>query len=314
MTEKCFDDGIIQAFLDGELTPELSETVAHHVALCSDCSLSLARAEEESSFAFSALEQEFNTLVPTQRLWTKINDSIESERKSVWQNAFAFVSNFKFHISNQTITAFASLLIVVGLFTSILVLRNNDKSDYVAETMPEKQKIAIPISKPDNSKPTFSQTVPGPFKDKGASNFTASNLGNDNKEFRAVKAAFVSKESNQKPVKANFPRIEDNKKAPERETRVINENLPGEESYIKTIAVLSERVENRKDEVLKPSDRFAFEKDLAVVDDAIKKMKAEVKKNPKNEGAKQVLLSSYQNKVDLLNSVTEKTELMASLR
>ncbi len=53
---------------------------------------------------------------------------------------------------------------------------------------------------------------------------------------------------------------------------------------------------------------------MAVVDDTISKMKSEVKKNPKNEAAKQVLLASYQNKVDLLNSVAEKTELMASLK
>ena len=313
MREKCFDDGTIQAFLDGELATDFSETIARHIELCDDCSLSLARAEEESAFAFSALEQEFNTLVPTQRLWTKINDSIESERKPMWQNAFAFVSNFKSHISNQTVAAFASLLIVVGLFT-VLVLRNNDKSDYVAETMPDKQKVTAPTSYSENSKPELYKTASDSFNDKGASNFTAGNLRKDNREFRVVKATWVTKETNQKPVKTNFPRIEDIKKAPKVEPRTTNENLPGEESYIKTIAALSERVDNRKDEVLNPSARFAFEKDLAVVDDAIKRMKTEVKKNPKNEGAKQVLHSSYQNKIDLLNSVTEKTELMASLR
>ncbi len=53
---------------------------------------------------------------------------------------------------------------------------------------------------------------------------------------------------------------------------------------------------------------------MAVVDDAIDKMRREVKKNPRNESAKQVLYSSYQNKIDLLNSVSQKGELMASLR
>ena len=48
--------------------------------------------------------------------------------------------------------------------------------------------------------------------------------------------------------------------------------------------------------------------------DAIVKMQKEVRKNPKNEAARQVLRSSYQNKIDLLNSVAEKTELMASIR
>ncbi|MGI8639065.1 MAG: anti-sigma factor family protein, partial [Pyrinomonadaceae bacterium] len=88
--KNCFDEGTIQAFLDGELASDLLENVARHVAVCDGCALLMAEAEEESAFAFSALEQEFNTLVPTQRLWTKINDSIVRERKSVWQTVFAF--------------------------------------------------------------------------------------------------------------------------------------------------------------------------------------------------------------------------------
>ncbi|HEX8247657.1 MAG TPA: hypothetical protein VF599_05780, partial [Pyrinomonadaceae bacterium] len=89
--------------------------------------------------------------------------------------------------------------------------------------------------------------------------------------------------------------------------------ISGEQSYLKTIATLQQSVENRKDELMKPSMRVAFEKDMAVVDDAIKKMQREVRKNPKNEAAREVLRSSYQNKIDLLNSVADKSELMASL-
>jgi hypothetical protein len=43
-------------------------------------------------------------------------------------------------------------------------------------------------------------------------------------------------------------------------------------------------------------------------------MKAEVRRNPKDEAAKQILRASYQNKIDLLSSVADKTDLMASLR
>ena len=90
--------------------------------------------------------------------------------------------------------------------------------------------------------------------------------------------------------------------------------MPGEESYVKTISSLNRTVEEKKDNVLRPSQRIAYERDMAVVDDAIAKMRDEVKKNPKNESARKVLYSSYQNKIDLLNSVSQKEELMASLR
>jgi hypothetical protein len=42
-------------------------------------------------------------------------------------------------------------------------------------------------------------------------------------------------------------------------------------------------------------------------------MRAEVKKDPRNASAKQVLYSSYQNKIDLLNSISQKGELVAGL-
>ncbi len=65
---------------------------------------------------------------------------------------------------------------------------------------------------------------------------------------------------------------------------------------------------------MRPGERIAYERDMAVVNDAIAKMRNEVKRNPRNETAKQVLYSSYQNKIDLLNSVSQKEELVASLR
>jgi hypothetical protein len=90
--------------------------------------------------------------------------------------------------------------------------------------------------------------------------------------------------------------------------------IPGEESYVKTIATLNKSVDTQKDAVLRPSERVSYERDMAVVDDAITKMRNEVRKNPKNESAKQVLYSSYQNKIDLLNSVSQREELVASLK
>jgi hypothetical protein len=83
---------------------------------------------------------------------------------------------------------------------------------------------------------------------------------------------------------------------------------------MKTIASLSQSVSGQKDALMRPSERVSYERDMAVVNDSIKRMRDEVRKNPKNESAKQVLYSSYQNKIDLLNSVAQKEELVASLK
>ena len=79
MNGKCFEIGTIQAFLDGETSPDVSLRLSDHVAACDSCARHMAEAEEQSSLVFSALERELNTLVPTQRLWSRINATREVE-------------------------------------------------------------------------------------------------------------------------------------------------------------------------------------------------------------------------------------------
>ena len=57
MNGKCFEIGRIQAFLDGELTPDLSARFTNHVADCDACAALLARAEEEMSIVFPGARQ-----------------------------------------------------------------------------------------------------------------------------------------------------------------------------------------------------------------------------------------------------------------
>lgn len=288
MKDNCFDEGTIQAFLDGELASDRLENTARHLAICGDCAAQLAAAEEETAFAFSALEHEFNsTLVPTQRLWTKINDSIERERKSFWNSVFAF-------FRNPALATFAAFLIVFGLFVAYLNSSNNNPAEFASSAPKSVQ----------NPTSTVSDTSADPVQITPAD--VAKISPTQQKDFRAAAANF---ETNKQRNPAQNQVIQ--KGAPQ---PAVYEYLPGEESYIKTIATLEKTVDAKKDEVLRPSSRVAFEKDLALVNGAIKNMQVEVRKNPKNESAKQVLLDSYQNKIDLLNSVTTKTELMASLK
>ena len=305
MREICLDEGTIQAFLDGEIKDAQMATITRHIALCGDCAFLLSEAEEESAFAFSALDGEMNTLVPTQRLWSKINDSIIEEKRqhSFWYNFQAFVSN----LSRPSIAAFASLLIVIGLFAALFVPRpmpnNNDVAvndnnfDSIKITNAEQPSIAK-----TEDDPVVTQTTSGEKSPDFIPTVTKADFRSErNEKISAVKTVYVPENRNQKSEIRN-PAV------------AAPQFLPGEETYIRTIANLSETVNSQKDTVMKPSARFSYEKDLAVINDAIDKMKTEVKKNPKNEAAKDILFASYQNKINLLNSVTERTELIASIR
>lgn len=314
MRQECFDEGTIQAFLDGELAADVSLRVSDHVAACGACALLLAEAEEETATVFAALEREFDALVPTRRLWTKINDSLAEERKqtSRWQR---FWTSIAAQIANPSIAVAAGVLIVLGFFALISGLRSDSVDQTVARVqnplipdITQQSNINPPLNPPMKVDPIFAKNPPVKFDDDDQKQNTPvyrtvkrENNSQNNLRRLAVQANYAEN-SNQPKIKDQRPKTEN------------LQYLPGEESYVKTIVTLTQTVEGQKENVLRPSARVAFERDLAVVDDAIKKMKTEVRKNPRNDSAKRVLYSSYQNKIDLLNSVAERNELMASLK
>lgn len=283
MKENCLDIGIIQAFLDSELSHDETARVSGHIALCDACALMLADAEDESAIVFPALEREFNTLVPTQRLWNKINDSIQTERDSrpFWHKALAFLT---MSLRNPSMVAAASLLLVFGLFAALWI----NKSATQVDNSPTIAKTTAPVTvaqAPATANPVIDQATLPEAKQAPLAE-------------RASQRAELRRETTQAVYRVPV---------------ASNGYMPGEESYVKTISSLNKTVNEQKDSVLRPSERVAYERDMAVVNDTIAKMRTEVKKNPKNESAKQVLYSSYQNKIDLLNSVARKEELVASL-
>ncbi len=288
MKENCLDIGIIQAFLDGELTHDETARVSAHIAACGSCAFMLADAEEESAFVFPALEREFNTLVPTQRLWSKISDSIrvEKENRPFWEKAWAFL---RVSLASPSMVAAASLLIVFGLFGALWINKSRAPVD---------NNITV------TTRPMPSQPVPVATTVAAASpDVTVVTNEREHSSPRIERAVYRAE-----------PKRPTSDSGVNRMPVLSTGYMPGEESYVKTISTLRKTVDEQKDGILRPSERIAYERDMAVVNDTIAKMKAEVKRNPKNETAKQVLYSSYQNKIDLLNSVAQKEELLVSLK
>lgn len=273
--------GTIQAFLDSELSHDEAAVVSEHISACDACAAMLAEAEDESAMVFPILAREFDTLVPTQRLWARINESIKTERRPVWSRMLTFLAAT---LANPSMAAAASLLIVFGVFAAFWV--NKKAVTPEPSTQSSREVVTVPtVVRPTTA--TSGDTV----TDDLASTAPRIERGAYRTEVRRTSAA------------------------PAAAVPAMVAYLPGEESYVKTIASLSKTVDEQKEAgVLRPSQRISFERDMAVVNDSIARMKKEVKRNPRNESAKQVLYSSYQNKIDLLNSVSQKEELMASIR
>ncbi len=303
MNGKCFEIGTIQAFLDGETTPEVSLRLTRHVAECDGCARLMSTAEEESSLVFSALERELDALVPTQRLWSRINDSIAEEKSSApfWQKIMLFA---RMALVNPSLTAAAGVVLVLGMFAAFVSLNDSVDSNIVSSPQTDQPNDPAPA---DGGTAEIATTadgsaIPSELELDPAHAVTISRLSRKAIRDLAVSVNARSSQHEIKPVTADY------------RVAAVDSYLPGEESYVKTISDLKENVDTQKDTVMTPSNRVSYERDMAVVNDSIKRMRDVVKKNPRNQAARQVLYSSYQDKIDLLNSVAQREELIASLR
>ena len=301
MKGNCFEIGTIQAFLDGETTPDVSLRLTDHVADCDNCARLMADAEEESSIVFATLERELNTLVPTQRLWLRINETIEVERSRmpVWQKALAFIRS---GLLSPSLAAAAVIVLFVGI-VAVINLRTPDElvsSPLSPAPAPSSQNVSVPVNTLGGDMQIPSGGTVASAKPFGESKLSEKDLG------RLVQT--VNAKSSQRQI---TPRTADFRVPGSAGNDVY---LPGEENYVRTIADIKQNVDTQKDSVMTPSNRVSFERDMAVVNDSINRMRKVVAKNPKNQAARQVLYSSYQDKIDLLNSVAQREELMASLR
>jgi anti-sigma factor RsiW len=283
--KNCIDIGIIQAFLDGELPTSEVARVSDHIEGCDACAVLLSQAEDENAVVFPALAREFDTMVPTQRLWARIEDSIQFEKDAApfWQKLYGIIiSGF----ASPQIAVAAGLLLVVGI-VAILVLNKPAASPDIAYQRPANVSTVVNVAPVTTG------------------------------EERIIPPSATSRSTVEVAYRAPRRQTAEPTVRPNSSTTASTADanaLPGEESYISTIASLSKSVSGDQDpNVMSASQQVSFARDMAVVDDTIKRMRSAVRQNPKNGTAKQMLSAAYQNKIDLLNSVAQKEELVASL-
>ncbi len=68
-------------------------------------------------------------------------------------------------------------------------------------------------------------------------------------------------------------------------------------------------IESNKSDVLRPTVLADYERNLAVVDQAIVTTRQQVKRDPSNKEAAEFMYMAYQNKIELLSAVADQTRL-----
>jgi anti-sigma factor RsiW len=302
---ECVEEGILQAYVDDELSPEMMESVAAHIAACVACEEAATGIVSASALFASAFEAEMALEVPTVHLRERIDAAIaetnrpgrlfeqkQGARVSGWLASFAGL----FKISPPRAFGFASLIAVIGLAAIFaIVSRNRTQTESNTPAVAVKDERPAKTTPPVAAKPSPTPTM----EDDGN---TAPGRENRNPPSKR-KAPKKQSDPNLVPAPNELPRGE-----------LAGGPLPGEENYLKAIDSLTVEIESSGELAMKPSLRAEYERNLAIVDRAIDSTRRVARRNPNDQDASQFLYSSYQSKLDLLTTVAEQVRPTVATR
>ncbi|HLM57179.1 MAG TPA: zf-HC2 domain-containing protein [Pyrinomonadaceae bacterium] len=297
MRKRCLEEGLLQAYVDGELPPDSAAEAAAHVAQCEACAEALATAAAECDFLSAALGPEESVVVPSEALRSRVyaavarlEDDAQPARpvRGSSRGLLATLSGL-FSFTPQRAAAFASVLAVVA-FAAVFLMQKRG-------TQPRPQAPVHEIARA--TPPAPAKVNPNEVTTGGSPNVTAPPVADVNPS----KVEVVVKS----PAKRVAPRRAVVRDEVKREA--APELLPGEKGYVEAIASLSKTVELGGDAVLRPAARANYERNLAVVDQAIAETRRVARSNPRDPEAVSFLLSAYQSKVDLLTTVAEQAQV-----
>lgn len=295
---ECLQEEVLQSYLDGELGAESMEHVTAHLAACLECSDAARQLEQENRFLASALASEFAAVVPSERLRQRIDAAIAEDRleaaitpssSATLRNWFSSLSDL-FAFKPQRALAYASVVLVVG-FALVMAMMKLQSSPVSTGDTPVAQNAPAPnnsgstsvaVNGSNNSDVTVRENHPI----VPATVFA--NVGNRPlRRAQRSSRSVAPTASGQNEMAANHVKL-----------------LPGERSYLQTIAQLDTTIKSDKTR-LAPAVQAEFQRNLAVVDRTLAVARTAAKTNPNDPDAAEFMFSAYQSKVDLLNTVAE---------
>ena len=284
--KQCLDEAMLQSYFDGELSSSMMESATLHLASCAACSAAARELEEENALLSEAFALEFAESVPTERLRRRIDAAVSGleivrpvvQQPSAVSSFFGSLSSL-FSFSPQRALGYAALAAVL-LFGVIFGLVKFSDSPKVEQAANQPQKASVPEVVPPKQQASDSLAVKTPSIDAQKMNRSAE-PANQRVNYRPSSA----------PKRV----------APKTEPVKL---LPGERSYLQTIAKLDSTIREDK-KSMRPALQAEYERNLAVVDRAIAATRTAAKKNPSDPDAADFMFAAYQSKVDLLNTIAD---------
>lgn len=278
---RCLEEAKLQSYFDGELSIEMMESVTSHLAACVTCAAAAREVEQESALLMEALSADFDVSVPSERLRERVDLAVLGERVVAAQTTqesgslagfFSGLLNF----GTQRTLGYASLAVVLAFATilGVVMMKSSD---------PPTQTVAL------------TNNPPAPGVDDPIVKAPTTTIGENQ-----PKNVADNPQTTQVPGKNRGPRAI----TPKPSQVVAVKLIPGERSYLQTIARLDSTIKSNKQE-MRPSLRAEYERNLAVVDRTIAATRTAAKSNPTDPDAADFMFAAYQSKVDLLNTIAD---------
>ncbi|HYE16453.1 MAG TPA: zf-HC2 domain-containing protein [Pyrinomonadaceae bacterium] len=309
MTKRCLDEAVIQAYLDGELSPDSTKGALAHFAACEGCSAALADAMSESAFFAEAFGPDESLAVPTEVLRANVTaavarlesaDGAQAARKPGWSlsSMLAPLAGLLSFNPRQA-AAFASVLAVVAFAAIFFIVQRQAPQQPASperevarhDTAEQRTPKVTPPDAPADSVIVDDDNAVGPVGGVTPSGG------------RFVKAA-----GSKAAVRARSsaaPKGEAKSRAKAKDV------VPGEQNYLQAIASLEQTIKLGGEAVLTPSVRAQYERNLAVINKAIEETRGVAARDPKDKDAVGFLLTAYQSKVELLSTVADQAQVAA---
>jgi len=280
---QCLDEGMLQSYFDGELSTSMMESATSHLASCAVCAAAASELEQESLLLSTALAAEFESSVPTERLRQRIDAAVaglqfansREKESGVVATLFNSVSAL-FTLGPGRALGYASLMVVLafGLILGLMKLRTPVPVQNASGPVGSSQAVNSPVTvNPpvtiDNEAGTTAPSKSGPDIRRVAANKNSTSI---------------------RPLAVRPPAVK---------------LIPGERSYLQTIAKLDSTIRSAGNKSMRPALQVEYEKNLAVVDRAIAATRRAAKSNPNDPDAADFMFAAYESKVNLLNTIAD---------
>jgi hypothetical protein len=346
--KNCLDEGTLQAYLDGELSAETSNGVAAHLAACGTCAGAAGAAEQELALFSEAFAPAFSASVPTEKLRARLDEAIAGLNtpplrpapatsqahgsrllllllRSYFDSLLASLKTF----TPRQATAFASFLVAVALAVVFALMQTPDRPNAPEQIARNNPMPASPVVQTgngaarDNRDASAARNVESAARDNNESasrddNESAPGRPGDERAAIARSERAAAAKVGLSGVRARVGVTRDaggnageaaNTPDAAIAATTVEPLLADEKTYLSSIASLTSAIEAEGAAAMTPTLRAEYERNLAVVNQAIVSSRVAARRNPQDTDAKEFLRAAYQNKVELLSAVADQTQL-----